>query len=174
MNIIQGTMKQTLLSIALLLLAMFITSGYNRDKAGLSLGDFAPALSATAAEKSISSKSMLGQFAIYVFWSSSDAESRVKANAYDDWAKANPGSGLMSVGVNFDDEPALFEEIARRDNLDLQSQINVQGDEARKIKKDFRLDAGYGAILVGPDGRIVAVNPSTADLDEICRRKPKA
>lgn len=171
MNIIIGTMKQTLLSIALFLLAMFITSGYNRDNAGLDVGDFAPALSATAGEKSISSESLLGRYLLLTFWSSADAQSRIMANVNDEWAKAHVETKFMSVGVNFDEEPALFEEIARRDNLDLQSQINVQGDEARKIIKDFCLNIGYGAMLIGPDGRIIAVNPSTDDLYEIIRRK---
>lgn len=173
LNIIIGTMKQTLLSIALLLMAMFVTSGYNRDNAGLAPGEFAPALSATAKEKSISLYSMRGSCVLLAFWTSADAASRIQANAYGKWAESNSEGGLRFVGVNFDEEPALFEEIARRDNLDLQSQINVQGDEARKIMKDFSLDHGFGALLVGPDGRIIAVNPSTSALNEFMRDKAK-
>jgi len=160
-------MKQTLLSIVLLLFVIFVTSGYNRDNAGLGIGEFAPALSAKTNEKSISLESMRGEYVLVTFWSSSDAESRIQANVYDAWANVNAGDGWRAVGVNFDSEPALFEEIARRDNLDTRSQINVQGDEARKIRKDFRLDNGFGSMLIGPDGRIIAVNPSTSDLDKL-------
>ena len=167
MNIIIGTMKQTLLSIALLLLVIFVTSGYNRDNAGLEPGDFAPALSAKTNEQSISLESMRGDFVLVTFWSSSDAESRIQANIYGAWADSNSGDGWKAVGVNFDSEPELFQEISRRDNLDPRSQINVQGAEARKIIKDFRLDSGYGSMLIGPDGRILAVNPSTSDLDKL-------
>ncbi|MCM1452234.1 MAG: redoxin domain-containing protein [Clostridium sp.] len=164
-------MKQTLLSIVLLLLMVFVTSGYTRDNDGLEIGDFAPEISASAKDGSVSLNSLRGNFVLVSFWSSSDAQSRIRANENDAWAKANASEGWKAIGVNFDEESALFNEISLRDGLDAQSQINVQGEQARKIKKDFRLENGYGAMLIGPDGRIIAVNPSSSSLDEYKRGK---
>lgn len=150
---------------------IFATSGYNRDNAGLGLGDFAPALSAEAMERSISLESMRGDYVILTFWSSSDAQSRRQANVYDAWVRTHASNGWRTLGINFDTEPSLFAEIARRDNLDTQSQINVQGTAARKIIKDFRLENAYGSMLIGPDGRILAVNPPTEALERIKKSK---
>ncbi|MDE7376969.1 MAG: SCO family protein, partial [Muribaculaceae bacterium] len=77
------------------------------------------------------------------------------------------GANLRHVSVNFDQEPALFAEIAKRDGLDMAQQFNVTGAQANNIASDYGLDHGFGSMLIAPDGRIAKVNPSLSELSSL-------
>lgn len=70
------------------------------------------------------------------------------------------------VGINLDENSSLFSQIVSADNLNKKTQFNVKGKKAAKINTDYHLTAGYGTLLIGPDGRVIAANPSTARLSE--------
>ncbi len=65
-------------------------------------------------------------------WSSENAASRAANAAMA--AKARMDPGLVHVGVNVDESPAMFREILRRDNIENDSlQLHVSGDEAARL-----------------------------------------
>lgn len=124
-------------------------------------------------------------YVLVTFWSSADAQSRIDCNRYAHAAEAlsrldSTGEALVSdaqgahnqisalpaharlrhIAVNFDSQPVLFQEIVRLDRLDGKSQFHVSGPEAEAIRLDYGISDGYGSVLIGPDGRIVAFNPA--------------
>lgn len=160
-------MKKTLLSIALMAMLLFATSAYNRDAIGTRVGDSVPALAVANEQAAVDLNQMRGEYVLVTFWSSADAASRVQCNQYASWMKSNQPQGLQHISVNFDKEPQLFQEIARRDKLDTSAQFNVQGEDAARIFSDFGLADGYGSLLISPDGRIDAINPTTSELSSL-------
>ncbi len=160
-------MKKTIFMIALMAVMLVSTSGHSRGDAALSSGEFAPELQLSADSYSTALSLMRGDYVLLTFWSSENAESRINCNAYSAWVKGCQPSNLRHVGVNFDQEPALFSEIARRDGMDMEAQFNVRGTDADHIISDYHLAQGYGTMLIGPDGRIAAINPTTSDLTSL-------
>ena len=53
----------------------------------------------------------------------------------------------------------------RLDSLEPAKQFHAAGDTARAIIKNYGLGRGYGAVLVNPDGKVSAYNPSDKQLD---------
>ncbi|MCC8120281.1 MAG: redoxin domain-containing protein [Bacteroidales bacterium] len=160
-------MKKTIFTIALMAVMLIATSGLSRGEAALAPGSVAPELNLTSDSQSTALSLMRGDYVLLSFWSSSDAASRVQCNAYSAWVNDCHDAKIHHVGVNFDQEPALFHEITRLDGLDKATQFNVSGSAADRIISDYQLAQGYGTMLIGPDGRIAAINPSTSDLSSL-------
>lgn len=157
-------MKKTFSTIAAMLMLLLTASSYSSSNSGTEVGEFAPSLKVCNDSTTADLSQMQGKYVLLTFWTSADAASRINCKKYDAWMEANNPTGLRHVSVNFDKEPTLFEEIAKRDGLDAKSQFNVRGKEAAKIIRDFRLADGYGTMLIAPDGRIAKINPNPSDL----------
>lgn len=115
-----------------------------------------------------------GDYVLLSFWNSQDAPSRVDVNKYAWEVNAICDSTevpLKHVGVNFDEDDQMFEHIVRRDRLDSTTQFNVQGQNAEKIQKDYNLNGRYGSILLDPEGKVVAVNPTHDQLREVANNQ---
>ena len=61
----------------------------------------------------------------------------------------------------------LFHEIVRLDSLEPSKQFHASGDTARIIIDNYGLERGYGAVLIDPEGKVAAYNPSDNQLDDI-------
>ena len=160
-------MKKTVFTIALMALLLISTSAYNQEDQGIRKGDNAQSLVIENAEQSFDLAKMKGSYVLLTFWSSTDAQSRIDCNKYVSWKEANPASNVKHVSINFDTEKVLFDEIVLRDGLDENAQFNVQGSDAAGIVKDFRLANGFGSMLIDPQGKVVAINPSTSSLTSL-------
>ena len=110
---------------------------------------------------------MKGRYVIVTFWSSADADSRLRADRYDEAAKLLPQERFCLLSVNFDRSERLFREIVRRDNLSAENHIHVDGSQANRIIHDYRLTEGFKSLLIDPKGRIVAMNPSIETLTKM-------
>ncbi len=160
-------MKKTIFTIALMAMMLFVTSGLSSQEKALTPGTLAPELNLSSDTQSSKLSLLRGEFVLLSFWSSTDATSRIQCNEYSAWANNCHNAAVRHIGVNFDQEPVLFSEITRLDGLDPATQFNVKGTEADRIKSDYQLAQGYGTLLIGPDGRIAAINPSTSDLSSL-------
>lgn len=160
-------MKKTFLAAPLAALMILTASSYSDERGGTRPGDFAPRFEVGNASAKVDLGQLRGQYVLLTFWSSADAPSRIEAGKYAAWMGDNANANVRHISVNFDDEPALFAEIAKRDGLDLMAQYNVAGAEAEKIISDYGLDKGYGTMLIGPDGRIAKLNPTASDLSSL-------
>lgn len=157
-------MKKTFFIVALFIGVLLFAGGYADSRYRTALGHAAPALSVGRADSMITLDRMRGRYVLLNFWSSTDAASRQAVNEYRAWKRRNPDVGLELVGVNFDESEKLFREIVRLDSLCPADQYHVAGDTARAIVDNYGLDNGYGSVLISPEGRIIAINPSDTEL----------
>lgn len=157
-------MKKIFSFVALLAALLFATSGYNEYDRVLAVGDDVPSLAVSNNDTAFNLRESKGDYVLLTFWTTSDARSRVDCQKYSKWFEKNDPLNVKHISVNFDEEPALFREIVRLDNLDHHAQFNVNGSEASQIRHDFGLDNGYGSILIDPNGYIKSFNPSSTDL----------
>lgn len=160
-------MKHTLLLAAICIGLILCAVGYSDSQYSTALGRQAPDFYVDNGNGRVSPASLRGQYALLNFWSSTDAPSRTSANIYTAWHRKNPDKQLKLVSVNFDDSENLFREIVRLDSLIPAQQYHAGGDTARAISNNYGLDEGMGSLLIGPDGRILAHNPTAEELDNI-------
>lgn len=160
-------MKRTFFAASLAALLLLTASSYSEENGGTRPGDFAPRFEVQNPSAKVDLGQLRGQYVLLTFWSSADAPSRIAAGKYAAWMSGNENANVRHISVNFDEEPALFSEIARRDGLDMTAQYHVAGAEAESIASDYGLDQGYGTMLIGPDGRIAKLNPSVSELSSL-------
>lgn len=158
-------MRHTILLFVICLGIVLCAVGYADSYSRTAVGDKAPALAVAEADSMVSLAGLKGKYVLLNFWNSTDAPSRRAANIYTAWKRAHPDTDLKVLSVNFDESDNLFTEIVRRDGLIADDQFHVRGDFARAIFNNYGLNRGYGALLVDPEGLIVAHNPTEADLD---------
>jgi len=158
-------MKKTIVLLALFIGLAICAGSYSDFVPQTAPGRTAPALDVEDAGRRVVLDELRGNYVLLNFWSSDDALSRRDANIYSAWVERNPDSALKLVAVNFDDSESLFREIVRRDGLDSTGQFHAAGQQAARIRRDYGLGKGYGSVLINPEGRIVAYNPSAASLD---------
>lgn len=109
-----------------------------------------------------------GEYILVNFWSTTDAASRVAAGTYDQLMKSNDFGGRLNLlNINFDANQALFDAIIRQDGLDDTMQYHVNGEAAQELMKTYHLDEGYRALLIDPNGKIVAVNPTPDEISAL-------
>jgi thiol-disulfide isomerase/thioredoxin len=161
-------MKKTFWIIAFLSVLLTTTSGFNDSRFGVMPGNIAPKIELQNGFSTVELSHCRGKYVLLSFWSSGDAKSRMLCNSYDAWVKNNDPSNkkVSLVGINLDDNSTLFSQIVKADNLNEKTQFNVKGTKAAKINSDYHLTAGYGTLLIGPDGRVIAANPTSAQLSE--------
>lgn len=158
-------MKRTFFAAALAALMLLTASSARDERGGTRPGDFAPRFEVEGSGAKVDLGQLRGQYVLLTFWSSADATSRIDAAKYDAWMSGR--QDVRHISVNFDDEPALFAEIAKRDGLDMTAQYHVEGAAAEKIISDYGLEKGYGSMLIGPDGRIAKLNPTASELSSL-------
>ena len=158
-------MKKTFVLLAVLIGVAICAGNYSGADFRTAPGRTAPAISVEDADRRVALDELRGDYVLLNFWSSDDAISRRDANIYSAWMERHPDASLKLVSVNFDDSVALFHEIVRRDGLDSTSQFHADAEEASDIRRDYGLNGGYGSVLINPEGRIVAHNPTAESLD---------
>lgn len=146
-----------------LLFVALVTSGkiVQTQETELKEGRPTPELIVGNSDSTINLHSLGGKYVLVDFWSAADAASRLKSNEYNTLG-LEENSNVERISINFDRSRRLFEEIVSRDCLNRDSQYHVNAEHAGKIIRDFHLQDGYKSYLIGPNGRILAVNP---DMD---------
>jgi hypothetical protein len=165
-------MKKTFLMVASLLVLLLTTSGFNDNHHGAMPGDIAPIINLQNDLSAVDLSHYRGKYVILSFWTSTDANSRLLCNRYDAWIKNNdPGNNkVCMLGINLDENTTLFSQIVRADNLNPKAQFNAKGKNAEKINSDYHLNSGYGTLLIGPDGRVIASNPEPSQIAALAAR----
>ncbi|MDE6135600.1 MAG: redoxin domain-containing protein [Muribaculaceae bacterium] len=159
-------MKKTVLIAALFVGLIVVAVGYSDSQYRTAIGRMAPALSLVQADSLLTLQDMRGDYVLLNFWDSGDARSREAANIYTAWVRNHHMKNLRFVSVNFDESEGLFREIVRSDSLETSQQFHVNGDMAKAIVDNYGLKDGYGTVLIGPDGHIVAHNPTGTKLEK--------
>lgn len=160
-------MKKTITIIVFVAVLLTTVSAYTGKVVDASEGYTTPALTITNNNETITLDMLKGKYVLLTFWASTDGISRVACNEYSAFLEnASIEEKVCHLSVNFDKSKNLFNETVRHDKLNAISQFNVQGDEAEKIKDNFNLDDGYNTLLIDPNGRIIATNPSIGTLQK--------
>lgn len=111
---------------------------------------------------------LAGRHVMVTFWSSSDAESRLKNMYYAAMARHNPD--LWHVGINMNDTPEMYREILRLDHLDGDSlQFHMGGDAAARMAGRYGLKSRYNTFMLDPSQSVIARNPSAEQVDSLLR-----
>ena len=162
-------MKRLLLIIAFVAVFILGTSGYNENRFGTQVGDNAPALVVSNSIGKTSLDDCRGKYVLLSFWNSNDALSRTGVNSYQTWVNSckKHSEKIALIAVNLEDDTQLFSSIVKLDNLDSKCQFNVKGDEALKIREDFKIYDNMGTLLIDTDGKILAINPSVQLLNDL-------
>lgn len=154
-------MKKTLFAVALsIVLMLTATSAFNDARFGINPGQQAP-VSALIGNDAHTDAS---QFILLTFWASDDASSRQRCKNNDTWVK-NHATNIKHIAVNLDTQPTLINHIAAADGIKNTTMTHADAKLARQIRADYDLRDGYGSLLISPDKRVVAVNPSPSVLD---------
>lgn len=153
--------------IVLFAVLVISVSAYSERVFEAAEGYNAPSMTIENSDTTLSLADMKGRYVIVTFWSSADADSRLRAYRYDEAAKRLPQERFCLLSVNFDRSERLFREIVRRDNLSAENHIHVDGSQANRIIHDYRLTEGFKSLLIDPKGRIVAMNPSIETLTKM-------
>lgn len=160
-------MKKSLLIIAIFAGILVCAVGYSDSQYRTSLGHIAPALWVPDNADGVSLNDLRGNYVLLNFWKSTDAPSRRSTNRYTAWLRRHPDNKIKYMSVNIDESVNLFKEIVQLDSLIPSTQFHVEGKVARAVSDNYGLDKGLGTMLIAPDGKIIAHNPSLDDLDKI-------
>lgn len=156
--------------IVLFAVLLFSVSA-NTERVYLSADGYkAPYFEVSAGEDGFSRNlaDLRGSYVLLNFWAAKDAPSRLQTMEYTrSLSKITSEERFCLLSVNFDRSERLFREIVRRDNLSAKNHIHVDGSQANRIINDYRLSEGFKTLLINPEGRIVAMNPSIETLTKL-------
>lgn len=158
-------MTKTLFAIVTVAFLIVFTSVGSTEVVDSKVGHEAPQLELDGRAGKMSLQSHRGGYVLLTFWSSDDANSRVKNLQYD--RAADKKEGVVHLSVNFDRTENLFEEICKMDNLSQGTQFYCNDEQRMRLLELWRQENGYSTFLINPEGLIVAVNPELSELQKI-------
>ena len=152
-------MKYYLSVIALLTFTFLLQSGLGASPKALSAGDRAPMATLSNPTSTITLGDESGCRMLVAFWSVSDAGSRSDLARYSAYLAAHEASTRLTA-ICLDGDAELAREVARRDGVDTASVFVTSPQQAQELARGYGLEGSYGALLIGPDGRIETFNPA--------------
>lgn len=160
-------MKRTIIFAALSAGLLIVSAGGRHRTAEISAGRQAPYFRLAEDGDTLSLDDFRGKFVILNFWSATDGPSRGAFTTFTAWRNRHPEADVGLIGINFDRSEGLYREIVRNDRVDTAHSFNVRGDKALALIDAYGLDKGYRSVLISPDGKIAAINPSEKTLDRL-------
>lgn len=162
-------MKKFTFLIAMFVVLLLTVSGFNESRFGSTPGEMAAPITLNGKNGELSLNQLRGQYILLSFWRSDDATSRAQCNRAKalSLAASSDGRNVRHIGVNMADDPALFQALVSADGLDANSQFSVDAQQARDIENAYHLNGNLGTLLIGKDGRVLAVNADHATLQRL-------
>ncbi len=157
-------MKYFLSVIALLTFTFSLQSALGVSSRHLSTGDAAPAATLSNASTTVKLGHQGSGQTLVAFWSASDAASRTALARYAAYISDHSEANINLAAVCLDDDPELAAAVAQRDGVSSSSLFVPSAAQAQELAISYGLTDSYGAVLIGPDGRIQAFNPSVDSL----------
>jgi len=122
-----------------------------------------------ADQKSLELNELHGKPVVLDFWATWCGPCNVSAPIVNSIAQRYRDRGLVVVGVNVDDEPALVPRFVQKKNLT----FPIVFDDGKAISRDYGATTLPTLVVVGKDGKIAAVRhgvTSESDLDALVKR----
>ncbi len=161
-------MRKQLIIIVLIVGMLSVVYGFNGTFTTISIGDEAPTFIVKNDRHEFTTSNHNGRFTLVALWTSNDANSRAMATAYSRWFQTAGKQAVINyAAINLDQDKTIYNEIVRQDRLPQETQYYGGSALAQNISATYGLDGCYGAILIDPDGTIVAVNPDVAFLERL-------
>lgn len=130
-------------------------------------GQMAPRYELENRFNTFSSDIYTGKYTLIQFWDSNDASSRI-ANKQLAKLSQNHRDKLNYAGVYTGSDETLFASALKADKCDQSTQFNLSNSEVyNRLYADFSLASGNHCFLISPSGRIVAVNPSSSEIEHL-------
>ena len=159
--------SRTIFLAALFVSLLIVSVAYHAGRATTRVGDHAPALTFESAPND-ALRALRGKYVLLCFWSSTDAASREAVAHYSSWVERQSNTDIGLIAFNFDKSEPLFHEIVKRDGLNQQLQFRLSEKGMDRLMRDYSLGKNqYGTLLIDPDGKILAHNPSTSELPRL-------
>ena len=111
-------MRKTLAFIVLLVALVSFSSAFNAPEIDTKVGAIAPNITIGNSYSQFSLSKYRGKYVVINFWSSDDAESRIRNIEISKFANSNENGDIVFAAVNFDRNADLFGETLKIDNLD--------------------------------------------------------
>lgn len=161
-------MKKFIFFLALTAITIITSSGFNENRFGVRPGEKAPLIEITDSTEKNATINYKNKYTLINVWKSDDATSRTREKKYQAWLdKETLKTEAAIVSINLDENTTLFKSIVMSDGLEMERQHNLRGPEADKLRKKLEMTNAIGSLLIAPDGKVIAVNPKIADLQEI-------
>ena len=156
-------MRKTLTAIATIALLLIFTSSYNSYNVDINIGSFAPNFEIAKEGKSTKLSELRGNYVVVNFWTSDNAESRIRNIQYDRLFKALDRNSNF-IAINFDEIEGLQKELIKVDKLSDKSQFHDGSGTDSEVYKSYHLESGMNSFLLDKDGKIIAINPTKQQL----------
>lgn len=111
------------------------------------------------------------EYTLVHFWAAYDAESRAENVAYSKYmATVAPTSGLSYQAVSLDVDADVYRQTLAFDGVEeSKAQTLVEADKREQVIELCGQSQAFHSYLVDKAGKIVAVNPTTSELDKFVR-----
>lgn len=159
-------MKKLFSIVVILVAVLVLSSAFNPYKRGLKPGNIAPdvELGDTALYEN---SAVNGRYTLLHFWASYDAPSRIANIRYNNMVEELSTTKLRYIAVSYERNIALFDEIVKRDGVNVDCQYYDTAGEGSSLYNHYRLSKGFTSYLIDADGTIVAKNPSLQLLTSV-------
>lgn len=111
-----------------------------------------------------------GKKVLVSFWATYDAASRASNSLLAAQLRKLPAD-VRLVSIDFDENPVIFEETVRLEQLDKSTQFHARKGSSSEMFKTFRLNEGFGNYLLNEEGVIIAKNLDPKRLYELLNAK---
>lgn len=160
-------MRKTLAFVVLLVALVAFPSAFNAPDIDTKVGAIAPNITISNSDSQFTLSNYRGQYVVINFWSSDDAESRIRNIEISKFANSDANKNFVFASVNFDRNADLFSGTLKADNLDEKAQFFDKDGINSEVYKQFHLMNGYNCYVINPEGKIAAINPDVRQLAEI-------
>lgn len=116
----------------------------------------------------ISLSDLKGQKVLVNLWAAYDAPSHRDNVLYANVIEKNNYPAKM-ISMSFDESESVYERTVMMDKIDKRYQFWIDKSERPNLYSYYRLDKGFRSYLIDEQGKIIAVNPTTKDLDQLLK-----
>jgi len=157
-------MRKTLTFLALLAVLFVSISAHSSRVIAPEQGYTSPELQLGNSASGLNLGSYRGQYVLLTFWSSTDAESRLRCNEYHSLL-GQEENDIAFVSINLDSNDRLYEELVKYDGLYRGVNYHANAQERAELLEQFGMSSGkLKSFLIDRSGRIEAVNPDKTHL----------
>ncbi len=154
--------KLSLIVVALLAVFLIFASATGTTPATGRVGYVAPNLSFESEGRQLSLQQFKGQCVVLTLWSTVEPISRLRNKQYA--TRCDEHEAITHISINLDRSEAVWHATLKADGVSPTLQAHCDVEARKKLEGPWHLDESLDSYLIGPDGIIIAVNPTAEQL----------